>query len=459
MGARSKLLSAGTAGVLTLSLFALSACSPQPGLSGSPTPTESATPSSSGTAQSAEPAKATPSAEPTRVATGLTWDDGSPVEAGGFSTGDAVPFAEGDAPEKVAELPAKKGEFLRIAAATNQAWIGVTGANGEGIVGVGDGGTPEEGDRLVSIDPGTGEVSKLYTAANIEPQDGPRNVVGVDADDSGVVWAENGWGNTASSPLRWKLFQSSSTDPDDVQVNLLGTAEDHAKAKKAWLPPREVDAVPVLVGDEVWWNTLDVAEEGAEPVTTLLAQNTDGGGKTSKVTTGITDPVAFRDGVAAGATTWELQDDIYQPLTKSVVQVGEDGSKQLLLKASKGEVSLLAAAGDWLLVEHQGELIAANPKEHTAWKVSAAEDEGTQGSGAAVCGSVATFSFEGDEPLVDSPQYFLNLESGEFTTMEAETGSTMTGSEAHCTPNGTSLAISQAGPGRTFREVLYRTTF
>lgn len=238
------------------------------------------------------------------------------------------------------------------------------------------------------------------------PEDGPRQLLGLDASDDYVVWTEAAGESIVETT--WRLF---SKDLRTGKVRLLARAEQFGGSKDKPFPGVTGASAPVIVGDSVVWSS-PIAEKGnaaAAPTVGLLTVKLSGG-KPTRIGSDVGNSFAGINAALSETTQPHQGDPAGMPARiTGVVSTGLDGTaRKVLGLAPRLDASVVAAKGATLVLSVKGALVIVDTKSKQAWRV-AAPSKTKIGKRPAVCGQLVTWSLE--DRAAKRPQFFLDLRS------------------------------------------------
>lgn len=381
---------------------------------------------------------------------GIAWADGQPVRAQVLKADDAEKLTVSKDIRKMADtasvVPKNDSFFPSVYDSTGL--IGsLSPANNYNKA---TGGLLEQA-KLVRVK--DGRTTEVADTSGILASDGPRQLEGLDATSTHIVWAE-----TASTSLfenNWRLFGLGT---DGGKPKLLDRAENHGGTAKHPLPYISGLVSPVISGNHVYWNSTEITTSSttvAPP--SVLLRTPLAGGPVERVGTNLGRPFKLKDGfLATSMQEWKDPESGEQSIrTNAVVRVSGSGKQQKLFDLDpEVRVRLAAANGNTAVFAIDNQVLIIDLATKQAWTV-AGPAESSVGEKPDVCADYVTWSYTSDGST-RQPQYFLNLDGPRLSTLSLGKEQTAYGL-AYCGAKGqvALMSISDSDPSAMSHTVTY----
>ncbi|WP_158595407.1 hypothetical protein [Galactobacter caseinivorans] len=444
---------AGLGAAAVLSLALLSGCT----AAGSGTSTSAASgsqsaggasaggPSASGPSAGGPSAgAATPVSKTHQPVKGLTWPGGKPVEAREIRLDkDAV----GQSPVS------QTVRFDTAEAAPKSLSLGPWALTKDGMVGVLQPKrnynklteTTQRQFQLVSV--GKTTAAPLATSRGILPQDGPRQLLGLDINEDYVVWMEAPGNNILETT--WRLF---SKDLKTGKVRLLARAEDFGGSTDKPFEGVTGASAPVMVGDSVVWSSpiVEGGSASATPAIGLLKVKLSGG-KPQRIGSNVGRSFAGPHGLISERQTAKKEPGgLTLMKTTGVVSGDLDGKSTAVLEIDPTlDAFVVAAQGTTLMLSVKGSLVIVDTQSKQAFTVPVPAKT-KLGQGPAICGQLVTWSV--DDRAKQRPQYFFDLKKATLSGFTFP-GKTKNVGEAYCNQDVFAATVREPGDPDSRRRV------
>ncbi|MCW4465855.1 hypothetical protein OK351_10095 [Glutamicibacter sp. MNS18] len=270
-----------------------------------------------------------------------------------------------------------------------------------------------------------GEFEPFASTETLVAGDGNRMVMSAAAADDMVVWVETAHYGDATD--KWRIFAGGA----GKETELMAKAEDYSDFLHR--PPFNQNPAPVIDDGIAYWQGLLDDGEGKLSVSVFAQHGTEGRGA-EIVVRDANNPVVLDSGIAVTDTMVDLDpgeevDPVQSPIRGKGISIFDGNTRTPLLEMAdpadpRTELGGLSGGGQTLITTVNEQLLVIDVETRQVSVVSAPEAE-TEGftffaAGPEVCGDYATWTYTDPAGRSNGMQYFLKLDTLELGRITEE---------------------------------------